>query len=250
MKQEIMQTMKNRYYEQYGIKPPDYFLRNKLPPKESKYDRLKKSRSLEFINDLERLKKDKSFTLQAMGDKYGISKQRVHQLFDKAYGKSLRSYRNKNNNLKFHTSDYAEILYSIIKKYHETDYKELVSKKITLQKCNEMLQILYQCNEWENEINIKKYWEDCHQEKYFQFKQEYLTFVFRNKFNLVISYNDFVKEFPWMCIITLRKYLSFLSKIRLLHRKKGLYPNKIYVFKLNNEHPLIKEIFEGLDLIN
>jgi hypothetical protein len=94
MQTETKNIMKERYFEKYEIpfestSKKDIAL-NKLPA----IDRLRKTKGSLFVKDLERLKNDDSFTLQRMADIYDISRERIRQLFNMVYNKSITEARN------------------------------------------------------------------------------------------------------------------------------------------------------------
>jgi len=95
LRSETQNFMMGRYLAKYEITPEQQVSQedethlNKLPA----IDRLTKTKGVEFVKDLKRLKNNKSFTLQEMGDKYGLSRERIRQLFNKVYKKSVRDAR-------------------------------------------------------------------------------------------------------------------------------------------------------------
>lgn len=144
--------------------------------------------------------------------------------------------------LKFFHTEFSDVFYDYINKYYKQEYKKIIGKKVTLKKCGQLLRILHQFNEWENEPFIKECWDECHQEQYFQFLDEYLSFVIRTEYRLVLSYGDLILKFPELSEYWVKKYLSFLVQIGFIYKKLGIFTYNYYAYKLNRNHIFINKL--------
>ena len=136
----------------------------------------------------------------------------------------------------------TKILHYEVPVHYKNIDNENAACKVSMRKCSEMCQILYQCKEWETFPEF----ENSIKEKYFQFKDDYDAFLYTFGFKFIASISDFHDELPWLTIKKLNEYILLLSDMGIIHRKKGMFKEnpQLYAYKLNKEYGLIRYMFK------